>query len=239
VKRQTPEVLIIGSGRVATHWSKYLSDLGVAHVLWARNSEDCDTLVTKSKRTKNIFIAVADDAINEIYQHIKPHLDKDTNVFHFSGSKTIEGVSSIHPLFSFPPDPMTLEQYQGIPLISSDLNIPTYLKNPKFVLDEKERELYYSLCVFAGNIPDLIITQALKSWREDLGLPDSLLRNYIQLTLKKTLVNPEFASLTGPLKRNDQETISKVQSTLKNHLKVDFIEPSKIITESLRPKDTI
>jgi predicted short-subunit dehydrogenase-like oxidoreductase (DUF2520 family) len=239
VKRQTPEVLIVGNGRVATHWSKYLAGLGVAHLIWARSSEDIDTLITKSERTKSIFIAVSDDAINEIYQLIKPHLDKDTNVFHFSGSKTIEGVSSIHPLFSFPRDPMTLEQYQGIPLISSDLNLPTYLKNPKFTLDERQRELYYSLCVFAGNIPDLIITQALKSWREDLGLPDSLLSNYIELTMKKILMNPEFSSLTGPLKRNDQETILKVQSTLKNHLKVDFIEPSKIITESLRPKDAL
>src|SRR5262249_34488069 len=71
--RQTPDLLLIGDGRLATHLSHYFAQLGLSHCVWSRRLQAesrCPELGTLVHARTRALIAISDDAIEPfIAQH--------------------------------------------------------------------------------------------------------------------------------------------------------------------------
>lgn len=132
-------------------------------------------------------------------------------------------VGSLHPLYSFYDKKMDITTLQNaLFVIEGDVvfvemfkEIMTYLKNPFFVINKKDKVRYHLACVLlsSGVLSIISLVESLLANVKDfpieelLKLGHSVLNNYARNKNIQTI-------LTGPIKRQDHETISEYYKIL-------------------------
>ncbi|MBN2658555.1 MAG: DUF2520 domain-containing protein [Spirochaetales bacterium] len=210
---------IVGDGRMATHFARYLELSGIPCKQWARKTSTEDPSVF-FKETRAVFLLIRDDAIASFVEE-NPEL-KEMTLIHFSGSLYLEGIPSIHPLMTFSKELYSLEKYRSIPFIHekgkiSLRDVLPELPNPVQAMDFRMKSLYHSLCVLSGNFTTMLWQKAFSDFDEKLELDDRLLIPYMEQTFENLKSNWSEA-LTGPLARKDKATVERNLQALEGDL---------------------
>ena len=82
------------------------------------------------------------------------------------------------------------------------------LGNPHFAIRVEDKARYHAMCVMAGNFSQFLWKAVSDRFEQQLGLPAETLHPYLQQLATNFVTNPETA-LTGPLVRNDVQTIER------------------------------
>lgn len=211
----TTKYLLIGSGRVSSHFQHYFRLLGLDFTMWKRSDVDLAAIVHEST---HVLFLISDTAIEKF---IKQHeeLFKSKILVHFSGALSTPLAESAHPLMTFAKGEVyELETYKNIPFVTESgrknfAEILPGLANPHFTIDTDKKTLYHALCVMSGNFTTLLWQKAFHDFEEKLGLPKEILLPYMD-QIVANLKNDLQAALTGPLARGDKSTIQKHLQTL-------------------------
>ncbi len=214
-----PPILILGHGRVAKHFSYYLSSQQVPIIQWARASAITPLAQLIEKHQPKIGLVLIQDSAIEpfIESHSELH---SLNLIHFSGCLSTSHATGMHPLMSFGPNLYEPAFYEKIPFICekgqlqfSDI-FPEF-KNPTYTIEQKDKALYHALCVLAGNFSVILWQKLFKDFESRLEIPAGAAHPYLEQITRNLLAHPHLA-LTGPLQRRDQITVEKNLSALQD-----------------------
>lgn len=211
--------LIIGGGKMARHWGFYLQSLGSPATFWSRSDaveKTPQVLSTYFNNFSTVFLAISDDALKKFYETCLTGFSG--SVFHFSGAFYHPQISGIHPLMTFGKDLYPVDFYKTIPLtldFSSKNSFIENLPNAKYLVSPKDKALYHSFCVIAGNFPQWLWQNVFTEF-EKLNIPREALHPFLQQSLNNTL-KPGDENFSGPLLRNDQTTLARHQEALEGH----------------------
>jgi hypothetical protein len=210
--RQVPYYLIIGSGRVASHFKHYFSLLNLSYSFWHRK-QPISSLYQELKRATHILLLISDHAINSFFtEHLQQH-STDLTLIHFSGSLVLDHVYGAHPLMTFSRDLYHLEQYQSIPFIV-DHDAPSFadllpgLPNPHMQLHKSLKPKYHALCVLSGNFSCMLWQKLFNTLEDEFHIPKTFAFSYLNQQMNNLLTN-SITAMTGPLVRRDVVTIEK------------------------------
>jgi predicted short-subunit dehydrogenase-like oxidoreductase (DUF2520 family) len=211
---------IIGGGRLARHFSEYFRLLEIPHSRWARNrSPSLNTLEIPDagqrlrgtvNRAERVLILVSDDAIAPLLKQY-PFLH-EKQLIHCSGAVSLPGLAGAHPLMTFADHLYELEDYRTIPFILeagyrfSDL-LPG-LPNPHYTINAEDKARYHAMCVMAGNFTQILWKGISDRFERQFGWSEAVSHAYLERVAGNFIRNP-VAALTGPLVRNDQQTIER------------------------------
>ena len=209
--RQVPRYLVIGNGRVAKHFKHYLSLLNIPFSSWNK-TETTPDLKKKLSQATHALALISDDAINSF---IEKNFNENNSVMwiHFSGSLVSPIAIGAHPLMSFNSGFYTLDHYKKIPFIL-DRDAPEFekilpgLSNPHAYLDKNLKAKYHALCVLSGNFSCLLWQKLFSDFQKEFNFPESIAHPYLIQQTQNLIFNFKTA-LTGPLVRNDKNTIEK------------------------------
>jgi hypothetical protein len=204
-------IAVIGDGRAARHLVPYFQSQGLEVLTWARRTDGPEALRALPGRVEAIWLLIRDDTLapflaEHAYLRERP-------LVHASGSLTLPGVLGAHPLMTFGPETRTHEFYARMAFV---LDAPVFqfeslfpeLPNPVFSIRPEERAYYHALCVLAGNFPALLWSKLFHGFESRLGLPAVAARPYLEAAVANLAADPRGA-LTGPLARDDRETIAR------------------------------
>lgn len=216
------KILLIGSGRLATHlknWFNLLPPENTELTCWSRNmpKEELHRLATTAS---HIWLAISDDQIAPFYElTLKKYIHAHQTVVHFSGSVFHQDIACAHPLMTFSNENYSYDTYHKIQfaLFNPKINLADLMPgftNPCFQISAEHKELYHALCVVSGNLPQLIWSQVF-SIAHSLNMPASAFHFYIETVVQNFIkLGPD--AVTGPLVRKDLKTISANLNSLKN-----------------------
>lgn len=215
--RQVPSYLLIGNGRVARHMRHYFSLLNLPYSSWHRGEPIADLLSCIAHAT-HILVLISDHSIEPF---IETHLrHTHATLIHCSGSLATPLAYSAHPLTTFSETLYPLEQYQHIPFILDKHYSPQNpllpgLPNRHFYLDPNQKAKYHALCVASGNFSCLLWQKLFHTFETEFALPREVAHIYLQQQMQNLIDDP-YHALTGPLIRNDQQTLQKNIDALDN-----------------------
>lgn len=198
---------IVGNGRVAKHFINYFSLLNLPFIQWKRGDEKS---VEEALDGCTVILLLISDGVIKHFIGEHPQLSEKILV-HFSGSLSVPGILSFHPLISFTKDLYDLETYKRIPVIYEKgngkfLDIFPNLPNPRFELDSKDKKLYHALCVLAGNFTTILWQKMFSEFENRFDIKREMIFPYMERIFKNLQGNSADA-LTGPLVRKDVATI--------------------------------
>lgn len=208
--RQVPNYLIVGDGRMATHFCEYLRLLHLPYVQWARRTHSFDVLLTLRSTCTHILYLIKDSAIPLLVERLSP-LFSGYHI-HFSGALTLKLAHSAHPLMTFSPALYDLKAYQKIPFIiekegpSFESLLPG-IANPHYAIDAHKKAYYHALCVMSSNFTAILWNKLFNELEQTFEIPFEAALPFLQQTLTNLEKNPQNA-LTGPLIRNDHRTLN-------------------------------
>jgi 2-dehydropantoate 2-reductase len=209
----TPDLLLIGDGRVARHLARYFEQLGLSYVGWSRRAhaegrcDDLDSLVHAGTRA---LLAISDTAI-EPFVVAHPQLERAVKV-HFAGSVMTPLALGAHPLFSFAGTLYEGDTYRRIPFVI-DRGAPLLtalipgLPNPFVFIEPEQRPRYHALCVLAGNFSTLLWRKLFAALDGELGLAREHALPYLESIARGLAGAGEPHS--GPLSRGDHATVAR------------------------------
>lgn len=219
---------IIGSGKLARHFTHYLKLLGFEPVLWNRHQNSDPAQIFKDCEVNLLLIS---DSALSTFRSAYPSVK---NIVHCSGSLTIPDTIDFHPLMTFSDDLYDLRTYSQIPFVTSSeqkfSNVMKGLPNRCFQIKKEKKALYHSLCVLSGNFTNLLWEKSKREF-ETLGLPPEILFPYLERTALN-IQSPKH-TLTGPLVRGDFQTIQKNINSLEGDV---FQEVYKSFVKAYQPE---
>ncbi len=224
-------IVVIGSGNVATHLAQGLFHQGVKiNAVISKNIENARALGTlvqaaaydNMKKYANwgkedlVLIAVKDDAIDEV---ISSGLLSRSFVVHTSGSYDsakmkdyCHAYGAFYPFQTFRktaavdlsivPFFLEMSDVDGLAIIEK---LASLLSSSVHNLDSTERKKLHLSGVFLNNFIYFILDKT-KSLCDEHGISQELLKPLLQQTIKFALDYPENLQ-TGPAKRGDLETM--------------------------------
>jgi len=208
--RQVPRYLLIGNGRISRHFQHYFSLLQLPYSCWHRQ-QPIAQLEHELQHASHVLILIRDQAIEA---YAATHLRHSPALrIHFSGSLITDQAFGAHPLSSFSESLWSLDQYQKVPFIL-DHDAPDFekllpgLPNPHVRLHKSFKPKYHALCVLSGNFTCLLWQKFFTHLTQEFHIPTAMAYPFLQQITQNLLLHPEKA-LTGPLVRNDVETIEK------------------------------
>lgn len=211
---------IVGGGRLACHFSEYFRLLEIPHSCWTRdhrspfNTLDLPDTEQRLKETvadaDQVLLLVPDNAIIAVLKKY-PFLH-EKQLIHCSGSVTVPGAAGAHPLMTFAERLYGLDAYQSVPFVLETgidfAQLFPDLPNPHFVINLEDKARYHAMCVMAGNFAQVMWKAITDRFEQQFELSAETLRPYLQQVTENFTQAPESA-LTGPLTRNDQQTIDR------------------------------
>ncbi|MCL5260700.1 MAG: DUF2520 domain-containing protein [Gammaproteobacteria bacterium] len=225
--RQVPsEYVVIGSGRMATHFCHYLHLLHIPFRQWSRRNNSSVELKTLSTNCSRVLLLIKDAEIINFWES-NPILHKKTCV-HFSGSLLATNIFSAHPLMTFGQSLYEFEDYKKIPFILETpgpdfAELLPGLPNSNFKIPRELKVFYHALCVLSGNFTCIFWQKFFYELQHTFKIPAEIAYPYLEQITKNIVSNPNQA-LTGPLTRNDQKTIAANKAALKNDPFYDVYE---------------
>lgn len=211
---------IVGGGRLARHFSEYFRLLEIPHTRWTRdrrssfNSFEIPDSEQRLKETVRqagrALILVSDDAIAPLLRRY-PFLH-EKQLIHCSGAASLPGVAGAHPLMTFADHFYQLDDYRAIPFILEpgyrfDDLLPG-LSNPHHTINMEDKARYHAMCVMAGNFTQILWKCVSDRFEQQFGWPGEVSHAYLERVAGNFTRNPDSA-LTGPLVRDDQQTIER------------------------------
>lgn len=218
---------IIGNGRMSKHMQFYFKGIGVKYEVWSRH-DNIEQLNHAIDQSTHVLILINDAAIVPFIQEGSDKL-RNKLLIHFSGSLHTNLAVGAHPFMMAGKTLYPLDEYKKIPFVIdegyvfSDL-FPS-LENPHFNIHKDKKPLYHALAVLGANGSILLWQKAIQEFQKQLGLPKEVLLSCIR-QVAQNLEKNEKEALTGPLVRNDLETISRNLRSLNN-------DPYKDVYQSL------
>jgi 2-dehydropantoate 2-reductase len=216
VPQKDSTYLIIGSGRVARHFSYFLTQNDTQFEVWTRG-QSVQTLRQLQKKHANVLLAIRDDAIVPFYQDYKT----DENIFiHFSGRVDHEDLLGFHPLMTFSDKLYQKDFYPTIPFVGRHsetlfrVHFPNW-ENPYYQIKKEDKALYHALCVLSGNGTTLL-WELIQQEIAQLGLPPQALKPYLQ-QVTQLIEQQSPGRFTGPWYRGDQKTVDLHLQALDAH----------------------
>ncbi|WP_316763834.1 Rossmann-like and DUF2520 domain-containing protein [Pedobacter aquatilis] len=230
-------IVLLGSGNVATHLARALKAVGENIVqVFSPNLEHAKQLAAKlnTQAINNLaeinnqadlyIISVKDDAIAEVVDSLS---NVDGLVVHTSGTTDIKVISSVlnkagvfYPLQTF--SKAKELNFNNIPLCieSTDAEQVEILKvlahklsNKVYELDGEKRKVLHLAAVFACNFTNHLYSMANELLvKNDLDF--DIIRPLIAETANKVLIDLPANVQTGPAVRNDESTMNKHLSML-------------------------
>lgn len=211
---------IVGGGRLARHFSQYFHLLGISHACWARDHRSPFNTFKQADAEKRlretvagadrVLLLVTDSAIAVLLKQY-PFLH-EKQLIHCSGALSLPGVAGAHPLMTFADQLYDLDTYRSVPFMvepGHDFGemFPA-LPNPHFAINVEDKARYHALCVMAGNFSQVMWKGISDRFEQQLNLPADSLHPYLKQVAANFMQAPASA-LTGPLVRNDQQTIER------------------------------
>ena len=240
--RQVPDknnqysYLIVGNGRLSKHFQHYFSLKKISYKVWTRNSEESFQSIGQS--AKSVLVLIKDDEIQNFLDNNHKKLSNDKTWIHCSGMLSTNLAESAHPLMTFTDELYSIEKYESIIFITekgrkSFKELFPELKNPNYEIESSEKILYHAFCVLSGNFTTMI-WQFFFDYLKSKNIPESAA--YLYLTTITDNLKNNTAPLTGPIQRNDKNTIQKHLESLKDHparnIYISFLEAyDKMIKE--------
>ncbi len=206
--RQVPRYLLIGNGNVAHHFQHYFKLLQISFSTWSRKQSTAE-LRQLADKSSHILILISDDSIEKFISHELNNVK--AICVHFSGSLVSSQAYGAHPLMTFNNMLYTLEQYQAISfVIDNDApefeNLLPGLPNIHVRLEKSLKAKYHALCVLGGNLSCILWQKLFYVFEHEFKFPRSIAHPYLLQQMQNILCDPASA-LTGPLARNDKNTI--------------------------------
>lgn len=210
MKQRTSQYLIIGDGKMASHFCHYLTLLCVPFLQWSRKNPH-DLLESLLQSNTIVFVLISDSAINP-FVNDHPCLQNHT-LIHFSGALRLDGIHGTHPLMTFGKELYDLETYTKIPFILEDeepdlSKLLPDLPNSFFKIPKNSKPYYHALCVLSGNFSCILWQKFFSELETRFNLPVTIGVPYLSQITKNLIQNPH-AALTGPLSRDDKQTITE------------------------------
>jgi len=227
-KNKQYSYLIVGNGRLSKHFQHYFSFKKISYRVWTRSSEESFQLIKQS--AGSILVLIKDDELQNFLDNNHKKLTNDKAWIHCSGMLSTNLAESAHPLMTFTDELYSVEKYESIPFITekgrkSFKELFPELKNPNYEIESSEKTLYHAFCVLSGNFTTMI-WQFFFDYLKSKNIPESAAYLYLT-TITENLKN-NLAPLTGPIQRNDKNTIQKHLESLKDHsvknIYISFLE---------------
>ncbi|MEO6189509.1 MAG: Rossmann-like and DUF2520 domain-containing protein [Saprospiraceae bacterium] len=224
--------VIIGTGRLAKHWSEFLAskdkeivqiygrNLDEAKVLAARIGSSCTNQMELISLNADVyFLCVKDDSIEEVSESLRKFLSADKLILHFSGSLPYEQINSyfinrgvMWPLQSF--NEAKVIHWEEIPFfIDANENIMKELKSFASEIglnyieaDYTNRKMIHLAAVVANNFSNFNLIIAEDILRK-IDIPFEVLKPIMTSSIDKIFVNGSESSQTGPARRDDHEIV--------------------------------
>lgn len=208
--------LIIGSGRVAVHFARYLSYLKLPYHTWSRQAPIIE-LQQKLTSATHVLLLI-NDSVLEAFA-LEYLSDSSAILLHFSGNHVSEKLFGAHPLFTFSHQTYALSEYLLIPFVIDD-DAPEFdvllpgLKNPHVRISKTLKKKYHSICVLAGNFSCLLWQKLFSTFTNEFNFPAEIAHPYLKKQMMNLIAAPDLA-LTGPLVRKDKNAINEHLEILK------------------------
>lgn len=206
--------LVIGGGRVASHWGCYFEQIGLPFHTWNR-SQSRTELADLARQSTHALLLISDPAIGPFAEEHRAELG-DLPLIHFSASYSNPGIHGAHPLMTFADELYDLATYESIPFVlesESPLSFQELLPglaNPSYRISREQKSRYHALCVMSGNFTTLLWEHAFREFSQKMDLPKEVLLPFLQRTaLNLVQSGPGESVLTGPLARADSATIAQ------------------------------
>ena len=230
--RQVPHPLIVGNGKMATHFGHYLSLLGVNYSQWSRNHPEIPLESLFQHSTLTVLL-ISDSSIENFIQR-HPFL-KTKPVVHFSGALSIHGIYSAHPLMTFSQNLYDLDFYKQIPFIleTAQENHLDFLPNAFYEISPELKSYYHMLCVLSGNFTCILWQKFFSEFQTTFNLPKQVGELYLQ-QITQNIIQDHNTALTGPLIRNDSDTIRKHLNALETDEFKDIYQAFVTLFENRR-----
>ena len=250
------DIVIIGSGNVATHLATALNEHHNIVSVYSRTIKNAEILAGKinSKATDNLkelpskadvyIISVKDDAVSRIYEELP---DLKGIIVHTAGSIPIDVLKKhpehgvFYPFQTFSKNKAL--DFSSIPVLIEANNSETLqslkdlassITGKIYEVSSTQRLMLHISAVFACNFVNHFYFIA-ESILIKAGLPFELLLPLIDETAHKVHASSPSAVQTGPASRNDKNTVQKHLKILQNLGENDLAELyeriSKEITE--------
>ncbi len=205
------EYAIIGNGRLAKHLCHYFSLMKIEFSHWYLELES-NLLKECLTNADIVLLAITDSAIESFAEENRKFL-KDKIVIHFSGALVTDKAIGCHPLMTFSEELYDLELYSSILfcLDDSSTKFSTLfpdLPNPHIIIPNRLKPYYHALCVLANNFTCILWQKFYDEMITNFGAEPGNLDVFLKKTTSNIL-NDYKTCLTGPLVRNDLETIKK------------------------------
>ena len=205
------EVCILGTGNVAYHLEKWLSESGVkACIRSARDAKE-------SWPDADIYLlAVTDDAIKTIARKLET---RNAIIAHLSGSTPLSAINNcnqsgvIYPVQTFTKG--ISMKYAEIPVLVEGATAETTeilwalagrMTSNRKIVDSERRLRIHIASVFASNFTNHILLLAEEQLHKS-NFDLELLRPLLEATLAKALAIGPLKAQTGPARRKDKITM--------------------------------
>ena len=199
------------------------------------NTKSYDTIKDILEDSDAIFVTTTDGAISQIWDQMRNLNVKNKLICHCSGSITstvfFNGenlgahIYSIHPLYAVSDK---YNSWQGLAkahftVEGSNSALDTILElfaqtgNPVTVISKDSKELYHCAAAVASNLATGLFKTAIDMLKAcgfaETDATDALLPLFVgnSLNIQRAVENgqPLYSTLTGPIERNDVETVKK------------------------------
>jgi len=218
---QVPKIYgIVGSGRVARHFSHYFQLKKIPFKTWSRKQNSSGEFASFVASCRVVLLLISDNVIEPFIRSQAEFL-KDRKLVHFSGSLTTDLAQGFHPLMTFNDQGFyDLKTYEQISFISEKEGPHTFqqvfpeLRNRSFMIPQAKKAYYHALCVMANNFTTVLWQKLLLDFESKLLVPRTAAFPLLEQTALNLKQNAETA-LTGPLARGDWKTVEKNLESLK------------------------
>jgi len=233
------DIVVLGSGNVATHLAQalkangesvmqvYSQNLNHAKILAdVVDAEAIDTFEALALDADLYIISVKDDAIEAVAEQLK---SVSGLVVHTSGTTDVRALSShvkhagvFYPLQTF--SKTKTVSFENIPLCLEAIepaqmqflkSVAYKLSRSVYELDGEKRKALHLAAVFACNFPNHLYAMA-NQILEQHGLDFDIIRPLISETANKVMNDLPETVQTGPAIRGDEHTINQHLNMLNN-----------------------
>lgn len=254
------EVVLIGSGNVATNLGQALKASGITiKQVYSKNPAHAELLATKlgASYISDIsdiymdadiyFYALKDSVLKRILKKIdipsgiQVHTGGSIPMSEFEGFATKFGVFypvqtfSVNKEVDFSNVPICIEACNS-EVRKTLVDLAELISRKVYIVNSENRKNIHLACVFACNFTNYMY-DAASMILEDAGMTMDIIRPLIQETAEKINTLRPFEAQTGPAVRMDEKTILKHLSLLNK--KSDLKKIYKLLTENIHKRHSI
>lgn len=232
--RQVPEknkhysYLIVGNGKLSKHFQNYFSLKNISYKVWTRSSSEAFEKIGHG--ADRILVLIKDDEIQNFIELNQNKLSSEKIWIHCSGMLSLSSAESAHPLMTFIDELYELKTYESVAFITEEgrkdfKELFPQLNNHNYKIESINKILYHAFCVLSGNFTT-IMWQFFFDFLKSNNIPKEASYAYLNAVTENLKKNNN--PLTGPIQRNDRDTINKHLKSLDNHplknIYISFLE---------------